>query len=156
VSGKLYFGFIIILICCLAPISSYGGGHDDCNICHKNAKEKKYEFIIKIDTNLFNPFTNKPYGKLDAFCLSCHKLTSKTSHPVGIVPNPKKMNVPKEALGFSGQEKEISCLSCHNPHPDNKNYKYLRWPPENIWNLAQFCLNCHPSKGGPHQIALRR
>jgi hypothetical protein len=155
-SGKPYWGFIIILIYCLLPTSSYGGGHDDCNICHKNAKEKEFDLIVKVEEKLFNPFTNKPYGKLDAFCLSCHKMSSKTSHPVGVVPSSKKILVPKEAMGFPGQEREISCLSCHNPHPDNENYKYLRWPTENRWNLAGFCINCHPSQGGPHQIVLRK
>jgi hypothetical protein len=145
--SKYYFVSIFTIIFSIFPSLVYTKGHEDCKLCHKNAKEKKYEFIVEADTKTINPTTDKPYGKADSFCISCHKLHSITSHPVGIVPNAEKVTVPEDALGYSGQEKEITCLSCHNPHPENKNYKYLRWPPENEFNLAQFCLNCHAAYG---------
>ncbi len=148
----IYFISAIILF----PASAFGGGHDDCNMCHESVAEKNYTLIEYSDSEIINPATRKPYGKADAYCVYCHDIKSKSSHPVGVVPNPDKVNVPKEALGFKGQEHEISCQSCHNPHPENRNYKYLRWPPENAWNLAQFCTNCHTSKGTPQREGLTR
>ncbi len=140
---------IIAIILTIFPLSAYGGGHEDCNICHEDTEE--YALIVKPGSEIINPTTRKPYGKVDRLCVSCHEFHSKSSHPVGIVPNPERVDVPKEALGFKGQEGRISCMSCHNPHPKNTNYKYLRWPPENVWNLARFCTNCHTSQGAPER-----
>jgi len=65
------------------------------------------------------------------------------THPVGIVP--KTVVLPDEAKGFKGQEEQLTCMGCHNHHPYNKNYKYLRWP-ANEKDLSGFCANCHPDK----------
>jgi hypothetical protein len=144
---QFYVG-VILTVLSVYPIPAFGGGHEDCNLCHKDSKRKEYELIVKPNVTIINPTTKKPYGKMDALCISsCHNVHVKYSHPVGIVPSRKETNIPKEALNFSGQKGEITCLSCHDPHPENKNYKYLRWPPENKWNLSWFCLNCHSTKG---------
>jgi len=65
------------------------------------------------------------------------------THPVGIVPDPRKVVLPRDARGFYGEEEEITCLSCHNHHPSNTNYKYLRWPSNGGKNMAIFCRKCH-------------
>ncbi len=65
------------------------------------------------------------------------------THPVGIVPDPNKVVLPRDARGFYGEEEEITCLSCHNHHPSNTNYKYLRWSSDNGKNMAVFCRKCH-------------
>ena len=80
--------------------------------------------------------------------MGCHKdnFDLNATHSVGIVP--KKAKLPKEALGFKGQEKELTCEGCHDPHA-NENYMYLRWkasPEEG--GLIQFCTTCHPQQGG--------
>ena len=154
--SKQSYGLIIAIILSIFPISAYAGGHEDCNMCHENASNKDYTLIVEPDSDTINPTTRKPYGKTDALCVSCHELHSKTSHPVGIAPNPEKVTVPEDALRFAGQEGKISCASCHNPHPENKNYKYLRWPPESVYNLARFCTNCHASKGTPAREGFTR
>jgi len=68
------------------------------------------------------------------------------THPVGIIPNPQKVILPRDARGFYGEEEEITCLSCHNHHPSNTNYKYLRWPCNDGKDMAIFCRKCHPKQ----------
>ena len=145
---KYNFGLIFIVWSMFPLFSAYCGGHEECDMCHQNTSKKEYKLIIKPNLITINPSTKKPYGKTDALCISsCHELHSKSSHPVGIVPNSPKVKIPKEALGFSAQEREITCLSCHDPHPEDKNYRYLRWPVESIYNLAGFCIKCHTDHG---------
>lgn len=69
------------------------------------------------------------------------------THPVGIVPRTVKL--PADARGFQGQEDQLTCLGCHNHHPSNPNYKYLRWPADKGKNINKFCSNCHPDKVKP-------
>ncbi len=71
------------------------------------------------------------------------------THPVGIVPNPSKVVLPPEAKGFQGQDDQLTCLGCHNHHPSNPNYKYLRWPSDKGQNINKFCAHCHPDKVKP-------
>ena len=69
------------------------------------------------------------------------------SHPVGIVPRTVKL--PADAKGFKGQENQLTCMGCHNHHPSNPNYKYLRWPADKGEDLDKFCAHCHPDKVKP-------
>jgi len=64
------------------------------------------------------------------------------SHPVGIVVD--KVILPKESRGFKGQENQLTCLGCHDHHPSNPNYMYLRWPTDKGKNIPKFCAHCHP------------
>jgi len=69
------------------------------------------------------------------------------THPVEIVP--RNVKVPTEAMGFKGQEDQLTCMGCHNHHPSNPNYKYLRWPAGKDNNLNDFCAHCHTDKKKP-------
>ncbi len=122
----LLAGFSIMQLLTLLPSSVWAKGHDDCSICHKNAAAEDYTLIVPPDTKSINPHTNRPFGKRDAICMGCHKdnINLKALHSVGI--EPKNAVLPKEALGFKGQEKEITCEGCHDPHFE-ENYMYLRW-----------------------------
>lgn len=75
------------------------------------------------------------------------------THPVGIVPRTVKL--PAEARGFKGQENQLTCMGCHNHHPSNPNYKYLRWPADKGQNLNKFCAHCHPDKMKPEGVKRR-
>ncbi|MBI5788412.1 MAG: hypothetical protein HZA78_06125 [Candidatus Schekmanbacteria bacterium] len=75
------------------------------------------------------------------------------THPVGIVP--RKVKLPPEAKGFKGQEEQLTCMGCHNHHPSNPNYKYLRWPAGKGDQINKFCANCHKDKVRP-EGAIRR
>jgi hypothetical protein len=110
ISSMLIIGVLFSPLAC-------AGGHEECELCHKDAAREDYTLIVQPD--------------LDA------------THSVGVIP--QKAVMPKDALGFRGQELELTCESCHDPHPDNENYMYLRWPasPEK-GGLNQFCATCHP------------
>ncbi len=142
--------YLLVLSVCLLPATVWAGKHGDCNSCHIDAAQKDYALIQKTNVNIINPFTGKPYGKSDALCMNCHRnFETKSIHPVGIIP--ERMLLPAEAKGFMGQENEISCFSCHDPHPENKNYMYLRWPTERGANMASFCVaKCHANFAKPN------
>jgi tetratricopeptide (TPR) repeat protein len=57
-----------------------------------------------------------------------------------------------EARGFKGEEDRLTCLGCHNHHPTNKNYKYLRWSADGGENKTKFCVHCHPDKNLPDRV----
>ena len=92
------------------------------------------------------------------FCLQCHATTEKggrnikpidrhLSHPFGITQvNPKRAKVPAELLRADGR---FDCLSCHDPHPSNPNYQYLRVDTGAKGDrMESFCAVCHPAKSG--------
>ncbi len=145
----------VIMLLCLAPAFALAEKHSDCKGCHINAEEEDYALVAKSDDNIINPFTGKSFGRSDSLCVACHqKFEAKSIHPVGIVPT--RYTLPPESTGFLGQEKEISCFSCHDPHPKNKNYMYLRWPTESGNDISKFCVaKCH-SKFAKSEVVLNK
>jgi hypothetical protein len=137
---------------CLIPSVAWSGGHTECKMCHLDAKQKNFQLIVKPDYDTINPFTGKSYGQDDAICIACHQqFKAKTIHPVGIVP--QKTVLPPEAKGFKGQENEITCRSCHDPHPENKNYMYLRWSADKGIDISKFCVvKCHSKFAKPEPM----
>jgi hypothetical protein len=144
--------FLGIMMIYPASLRAEVGGHANCDMCHIDVKQKNYQLVIRPDYSVINQFTGKAYGKDDALCMSCHRnFEAKTIHPVGIVP--QSMVLPQEARGFAGQENEITCRSCHDPHPQNKNYKYLRWPADRGVNISKFCVvKCHSQFAKPEPV----
>ncbi len=134
-----------ILCCSLLPMTGWARGHEDCGMCHNNVSANTKELSIEPNYQQLNPITGRPFSRNDALCMACHSFGhGKTIHPVGIVPNPNKVILPVESRGFAGQESEIGCWSCHDPHPDNKNYMYLRWLDDGDQNVSKFCVaKCH-------------
>jgi predicted CXXCH cytochrome family protein len=125
-------------------------------MCHKNdPEEDPYEFVVKVDTSTTNPRTGKPFSGVSALCLGCHNgdeaiaVDLEHSHPLGVAPDLSKVKVPKDALEFSGEEGKLSCGSCHDWHPDNENYRYLRWKAKGRYYLSSFCSKCHADKANP-------
>lgn len=76
------------------------------------------------------------------------------THPVGIVP--KTVVLPQESRGYYRQENQLTCLGCHNHHPNNPNYKYLRWPTNNGEDMNSFCNHCHGNKIKPKGAKIQR
>ena len=68
------------------------------------------------------------------------------SHPFGLATwSPKKARIP-EALLVNGR---MECASCHDAHPSNTNYKYLRMDTgDDGRDTEAFCGQCHPRKAG--------
>lgn len=131
------------------------GPHEalDCLGCHDPhyAKAKK---LFKVKNDVYpNPRTGKPVSGISALCLGCHNLDKfgganikpiflHMTHPVGVEPNPKIAQVPVKLL----RNGRLQCVSCHDPHPSNPNWKYLRVSTKGGTQVGKFCAVCHTAK----------
>jgi predicted CXXCH cytochrome family protein len=139
---------IVILSLAVPALVFAAGAHDGlgCVGCHgiHNAK----------GDIIFAPFTG-----ITALCLGCHEtidkggmgiaaVSSKHSHPYGVTPNPKVATVP----GVFLRGGNLECVGCHDPHPSNQNYKYLRVDTAKGAKIGDFCGMCHASKADPAAV----
>lgn len=149
--------FAVIMVTLLLPAFAFAkGGHDSlsCVGCHGiHTAEGDIIFAVKPNTQAINPRTKKANTGVTALCLGCHEDTGgmgiipikgKSSHPYGIKPNPKIAGVPSKVLRGG----KLECVGCHDPHPSNPNYKYLRVPTKGGSQMQEFCSLCHASKSG--------
>lgn len=155
--ASLVWLFLVVFVTTW-PVSVFAA-HEECEMCHRDKDPENgdpYKFAVQSNNKDINFRTGKPLSGSSAICMGCHTESSQsedigppinldTTHPVGIVA--KKINVPGEALDFFKESENISCLSCHDQHPDNKNYKLLRWPSDNGEDIAKFCVRCHVEQG---------
>ncbi len=135
----------------------YAGPHDDCTLCH-GVHSGQGPVILTEAPNYttINPKTGKPMKRIGALCLACHAeepdgagyrpVDLNHTHPVGFRPDPTKVVLPAESRGFPGEEEDLTCNGCHNQHPSNTNYMYLRWPSDDGGDLSKFCVHCHPKQ----------
>jgi predicted CXXCH cytochrome family protein len=100
-----------------------------------------------------------------AFCLVCHgdkeqggrgirPISQHLSHPYAKTQiNPRVAKVSPDLL----VDGRFECLSCHDPHPSNENFAYLRVPVK-PHDMNVFCAACHPSKTdqAPAKIILKK
>jgi predicted CXXCH cytochrome family protein len=145
---------LVSLLGLLLPLAAgAAGAHDklQCAGCH--AKKE----IMTGNKTYLDPATGQPFSGSTAVCLACHQtadaggqgayvVNRHDSHPFGLAAwNPKKAKIPGELL-VNGR---MECLSCHDPHPSNTNYKYLRMDcGEDGRDTEAFCGQCHPRKTG--------
>ncbi|MEW6087998.1 MAG: cytochrome c3 family protein [bacterium] len=143
--------FTMFLMVLASSYSVFAQHDNNCKDCH-SIHDAKGEKIIAVapDTKTINPATKKPLSGISALCQGCHigeggpEIGIMKSHPVGIVPNPKRAQVPPEWLRDGGL---FECSSCHDFHPSNPNYKYLRADVgANGSDLGKFCAVCHSDK----------
>jgi len=139
-----------------AGTSWAAGAHDgmQCTGCH-NIHYAKGPIIFEVAPNA----TAMPKGAVNpsksiaALCLGCHgdadkggmgilPISAHTTHPFGSRVNPKVAKVPEGLL----RDGAMDCVSCHDPHPSNPNYKYLRVDTSGGKKMADFCDLCHPAK----------
>ncbi len=132
------------------------GPHEglDCLGCH-DPHYAKAQKAFKVVNNLYpNPRAGQTVTGIDALCLGCHNISKfggadvkpiylHMTHPVGVSPNPKIAQVPERLL-VNGL---LTCTSCHDPHPSNPNWKYLRVDTKGGSQVGVFCMVCHPAKG---------
>jgi len=126
--------------------ASAAGPHDEnCVDCH-NVHYAKGSYILGAEpnTSMRNPSSKTNVSGVDSMCLGCHNekegimpIHLSTTHPTGIVPTYVK--VPGQLLS----EGKFSCISCHNPHPSNANFKYLVVDTKKGAEMGQFCAVCH-------------
>lgn len=131
------------------------GPHEvlDCLGCH-DPHYAKAQKLFKVKNEIYpNPRTGKTIDGVSGLCLGCHNLQKyggagvkpiylHMTHPVNVQPNPRIANVPDKLL----RDGIIQCTSCHDPHPSNPNWRYLRVDTEGGSMVGQFCGMCHGSK----------
>ncbi|MDF1524719.1 MAG: cytochrome c3 family protein [bacterium] len=142
------FFFIAALAILASPTVIYAAGpHDnDCTECHSlHDTQGNFSFGVAPNQSEKYTATGQTVSGTDALCLGCHNedegimpIHLTKSHPVGV--KPKKAFVPQEVLGNNG---ELTCGSCHDPHPSNPNYKYLRVGTNDGRKMGAFCAYCH-------------
>lgn len=148
--------FILVALLALPALALAAGGHDSlsCTGCHgiHNAKGDII-FAVAPNKTAVNPRTKKADTGVTALCLGCHEtnggmgikpVSGKSSHPWGISPNSRIAAVPQEVLRGG----KLECVGCHDPHPSNPNYRYLRTATKGGAKMADFCSLCHSSKSG--------
>ncbi len=157
---------VVVCAVMLLPATVFAAGpHDSlmCTGCHSiHEAQGKIIFAVKENRVDKNPRTGKPFGGVTALCLGCHDTSKKggmdikpifahKSHPFGIDKvNRKVASVPRELL----RNGRFECVSCHDPHPSNPNYKYLRVDTKDGAQMDRFCSMCHPAKVDPkHRIS---
>jgi predicted CXXCH cytochrome family protein len=143
---------LAVLASLLLPLPARAAGAHDalhCAGCH-NQKD-----VMKGNRTYADPATGKPYEGVTAVCLACHQTAAAggrgntpvprhLSHPFGLAAvNPKVARVPAVFLANG----RFECTSCHDPHPSNTNYKYLRTDVgKSGLQMDRFCSACHMRK----------
>jgi predicted CXXCH cytochrome family protein len=141
------------------PLAAFAaGGHDavGCTGCHAiHTAKGEIIFAVAPNKQVVNPKTKQPYTGTTALCLGCHEESSKGgqgyapvssthSHPYGLQQVDARIaKVPGELLREGGR---FECLGCHDPHPSNPYYKYLRVDTAKGSKIDAFCAVCHPIK----------
>jgi len=165
---KLLYSAVVTGILVVVPVIVFAAGAHDgltCTGCHALHTAKDANLIFAVDANKkdVNAKTKQPYGGITALCLGCHDTPEKggqgikpinghMSHPYGISSvNPKVARVPADLL----RDGKFECISCHDPHPSNTNYKYLRIDTANGAKMESFCAACHPMKADPKAAAAK-
>jgi hypothetical protein len=148
----------VLVLAGVLPLGALAaGGHDavGCAGCHStHAVKGEAAFALGPNTAVIDPRTGKANGSLSALCLSCHAdredggrgtlpVSSHFNHPFSVArPNPRLARVPPALL----RDGRFECVGCHDPHPSNPNYRYLRIAVTRTPTLAELCSVCHPRK----------
>ncbi len=149
--------FVILLVVLALPVVVFAAGPHEalsCTGCHGiHTAQGEIIFAVSPNTEAINPATGTPFEGVTALCLGCHSevggmgilpISGKTSHPIGVTPNAKVATLP-DMLSRNGK---LECVGCHDPHPSNPNYKYLRIDTSGGSDMSKFCSLCHASKSG--------
>lgn len=154
---KAYFAFLAAILVLPAAVFA-AGAHDPlgCTGCHSiHVAKGEVIFAVEANKKALNPKTKQPSTGTTALCLACHEAPEKggmgimpvsasMSHPFGIAANPKVASVPQPLL----RDGKLECVGCHDPHPSNTYYKYLRVDTARGAKMQVFCSLCHVSKSG--------
>lgn len=134
-----------------ATAMAYGPHDENCAECHSIHVAKGANLAAVAAPQEKYPTTGEALKGSDAFCMGCHNkgtgimpVDLHKTHPVGVTP--KKARVPAGNLSAGGT---FGCMSCHDPHPANPNYKYLVVDTRNGKEMGKFCSYCHPSQAAP-------
>jgi predicted CXXCH cytochrome family protein len=160
---------LVLALSLLTPMAALASGaHDSvgCVGCHSiHGAKGDIIFAVAPNKSNLNPKTKQAFSGTTALCLGCHEESTKggqgyapvhanMSHPYGLASvDPRIAKVPGELLQAGGR---FECLGCHDPHPSNPNYKYLRVDTGSKGqNMDPFCAVCHPIKADASAVATR-
>ena len=137
-----------LLLCLPASVMAFGSHDNECVECHGIHTAEGAGLIGVEPFTPQNPSTGTAIDEMSSLCLGCHsdqggilEIDLMRSHPIGIIP--KRAQVPQENLSIDGT---LTCASCHDPHPSNPNYMYLRTDVAGGSDMGVFCEMCHPEK----------
>lgn len=145
---------LCVVVFKVTPLMAFGPHEGlDCLGCHDPHYAKAMKLFKVNNPSHPNPRTGKNVDGTSALCLGCHNLGESggtgvrpiylhMTHPVNVKPNPKIAKMP-DNLARDGV---IQCVSCHDPHPSNNQWKYLRVDTKGGANVGEFCMACHPAK----------
>ena len=150
---------VLVALASALPLTAYAaGGHDSvgCTGCHAiHTAKGAIIFAVAANKQVVNPKTKQVYSGTTALCLGCHAdskdggqgyapISGHMSHPYGLASVDSRVaKVPSELLREGGR---FECLGCHDPHPSNPYYKYLRVDTAKGSKMDAFCAVCHPIK----------
>jgi hypothetical protein len=154
----------VALLLALPSAALARGGHEKvgCSGCH-SMHAVKGELLTAVAPNkkMINPKTGRPHEPITALCLACHadpvdggrglgSISNHLGHPFSTTtPNPRLAKVPASLL----RDGHFECVSCHDPHPSNPNYRYLRvTASDKAPSMTVFCGICHPRKADPNAV----
>jgi len=158
-------GRIVLAAAVWIPVAAFAkGGHEKigCSGCHSMHAVKGAQLsAVAANVKMVNPKTGKPHEPITALCLACHadpadggkgiaSVANHLGHPFSTTtPNPRLAKVPASLL----RDGHFECVSCHDPHPSNPNYRYLRVTAnEKAPSMTVFCGLCHPRKADPNAV----
>ena len=112
----------------LFETTSHSGIASSCASCHGDATEHLKSNLEKGEPGPIRSFKKVKGQEASAVCLTCHENKSGQKH----------------WTGSSHDSRDMSCVSCHNPHPSGgkKVQALLRAPQQ------QLCTTCHLQKKG--------
>jgi hypothetical protein len=140
--ARLILAVLVILVSPALLVAAAGPHDNDCTEFH-SLHDAKGPMFFGVAPNTTEKYTGtgQPVGGTDALCLGCHNeaegimpILLTKSHHLGV--KPEKAFVPQEVLGANG---ELTCGICHDPHPSNPNYKYLRMNTDGGRKMGSFC-----------------
>lgn len=97
---------------------------DMCEICHDPHSSDNPEQL------------RQPVNKL---CLSCHESVGKGIHAIALGDGTGHPVDGKTDISERGKGRELSCISCHNPHGGKARYYFVT----GTENKMELCQNCH-------------
>lgn len=155
---------LALAVALLAPaVAPAYGGHDQlrCSGCHAMHSGKgEYLAALLPNRKMTDYKTGQPHQPLTTLCLACHAdaaeggkgiltVANHLGHPFSrAAVNPRLARVPVELL----RDGHFECVSCHDPHPSNPNFRYLRVSATGkAPAMSEFCSVCHPGKADPNR-----
>ncbi|MDP1854052.1 MAG: cytochrome c3 family protein [Candidatus Omnitrophota bacterium] len=120
-----------------------------CLACHSSlltkddtVKHSGYDMLECVDCH--NPHTSSEKWllkkKITQICFDCHGKEEAAKHPYDVVPS-QKINLDKGNEIWLTNDRQMSCVSCHNPHSAKIPF-LLRESLED----GKLCNICHPKQ----------